>query len=130
MNMKEREDLYSRRNVIAGAGASGAALLLGQSARAAEAAKDTSAETQASIPEDLMRQHAVAGRLLIIYGLATNPQADVTPPSMKALASTAQMLRSTGDRPARAAHGGQTIDRCYPSVGGTGGGFRQPDTDA
>jgi len=105
--MRERNDVYSRRNVITGAGlAAGATLVLGQNAWAAQPQKDTSAtrtrtdtseKMEASIAEELMRQHAVANRLLLVYDTAVTPELGTDKPSGPAVTSAAQMLRSTVD---------------------------------
>jgi hemerythrin-like domain-containing protein len=109
--MSERDYIYSRRNVITGAGLVGATVILGQNAWGEQAQKqssdrqtqsrqvrtDTSAREQASLPEMLMQQHAVAHRLLLIYDASATPESGSAQVSMKALASTAQMLRSNVD---------------------------------
>jgi hemerythrin-like domain-containing protein len=109
--MRERDYIYSRRNVITGAGLVGATVMLGQNAWGEQAQKqssdkqtqdrqaqtDTSAKEEASLPEVLMQQHAVAGRLLLIYNASATPESASAQPSTKALASTAQMIRSNVD---------------------------------
>lgn len=96
--MRKGDDVYSRREMIAGAGiAAGATLALGQSAWAAQAKTDTADESQLSIPEQLMRQHAIADRLLLVYQTAVTPATGAAQPPMKVLATTAQMIRSNVD---------------------------------
>ncbi len=108
--MTERTDVYSRRNMITGAGlAAGATLVLGQSAWAAQPQKkettpprtttmpETSGRAEPSIAEELMRQHAIVSRLLLVYDTVITPELGTDKPSGPAVTSTAQMLRSNVD---------------------------------
>lgn len=103
--MFENESSYSRRRIVTGAGvAAGTALVLGQSAWAAE--NDTSATPSgrnampkdAMTPmEDLTSQHALVGRILLVYQMSASKDAGMTPPSPKVLATAAGMIRSAVD---------------------------------
>jgi hemerythrin-like domain-containing protein len=95
----ERDVMYSRRVVMTGAGVAAGAVLLGQNAwgQAEIARKERAEEMQVNAPEELMRQHAVAGRLLLIYDNAASPELGAARPSAKALVATAQMIRSNVD---------------------------------
>jgi len=88
--------------MMTGAGVAAGAVLLGQNAwgqaqSAKEEKKERAEEMEVNAPEDLMRQHAVASRLLLIYDNAANPDSNWARPSAKALVSTAQMIRSNVD---------------------------------
>jgi len=109
--MRERNDVYSRRNVITGVGLAGATLVLGQTAWAAQtqkpaAEKKSTAETrreaaaeraEGTVEEQLTRQHAVVGRILLVYATVVTPELGTSKPSGPAVASAAQMLRSNVD---------------------------------
>jgi len=95
----ERDVMYSRRLVVTGAGVAAGAALLGQNAwgQAQSETRERTAEAEVSAAEELMRQHAVAGRLLLIYDKAAGPESGSAKPSAKALVSTAEMIRSNVD---------------------------------
>jgi len=109
--MSERDYIYSRSNVITGAGLVGATVILGQNAWAEEAQRqaserqaqgrqtqrDTTMKKDAGLAETLMQQHAVADRLLLIYDASATPESASAQASTKALASAAQMLRQNVD---------------------------------
>jgi hypothetical protein len=95
----ERDVMYSRRVMMTGAGVAAGAVLLGQNAwgQAESEKRERAEEMEVNAPEDLMRQHAVASRLLLIYDNAASPESGSARPSAKALVSTAQMIRSNVD---------------------------------
>ncbi len=111
--MAEGNDVYSRRNVITRAGlATGATLVLGQTAWAAQAQKETAEKrteaatarreaaaerAEGTVAEQLMRQHAIVGRILLVYATAVTPGLGTDKPSGPAVTSAAQMLRANVD---------------------------------
>ncbi len=102
--MIENESIYSRRHVVAGAGA---ALIVGQATWAAQTGRSTQTDKNAmpmQMPkgmmtpvEDLTSQHALVDRVLLVYQMATAKEAGMTPPPAKVLATAAGMIRSMVD---------------------------------
>ena len=94
--MIENESIYSRRNVVTGAGAAaGAALVLGQTAWAAETSRALTPTGTLTPMEDLTSQHALARRVLLVYQMAANKEPGSTPMPMQSLTMAATMIRST-----------------------------------
>ena len=82
----------NRRALIAAAAAGGAFVLVSRSGSAAHAKAKAAAEDWVSPPEDLMREHGVLERLLLIYdACATAVTAGDAPPA--ALPKAAQLVR-------------------------------------
>jgi hemerythrin-like domain-containing protein len=96
----------TRRQLLAGAALSGASLLLNSCARGrkpseAPQASDEEAgkkNEEVSAVEDLMREHGVLRRLLLVYG-ETAPELSVSTPiqTMEALQKTARLFRAFGE---------------------------------
>ena len=108
--MFENESSYSRRRIVTGAGlAAGTALILGQSAWAAESDKNTAPAgrdtmRKGTMPkgtmtpmEDLTSQHALVGRILLVYQMSATKDTGMTPAPTKVLATAAGMIRSAVD---------------------------------
>ncbi len=96
--MIENTSTYSRRRVVAGAGA---AVLVGQATWAAETNQSTASTNQRMAQksvltpmEDLARQHAVARRVLMVYRLYATGQLGVPPMPVQSVALAARILRS------------------------------------
>ena len=94
--MAARNYRHSRRNVVKGAGiAAGTMLTLGPRAWAEAAPKeDAEAEGKVTPAEDLMREHAVLNRMLLIYetGLSTGPGSGSPP--LKEIGDVARLIRT------------------------------------
>jgi hemerythrin-like domain-containing protein len=108
--MIENQSIYHRRDVVAGAGAASAALILGSTVWAAEADRNQARpgtetgksmieiEKNALTPmEDLTCQHAVARRVLLVYQTGAAATAGSSQPPLQALATAAAMMRSMVD---------------------------------
>jgi len=120
--MSENQSSYRRRDLVAGVGAAGAALILSPTAWAAQKSKTalprgtppappqeqgtTPSQQLGNIPtpkaimtpmEDLASQHALASRILLVYELAMAKELGAVQPPMKAVASAANMLRFAVD---------------------------------
>jgi len=112
--MAERNSIYSRRQMVRGTGlAAGATLILGQATWAADAGQDDAQKTtttptmggvqktQLTPMEDLTCQHAVVGRVLLVYTMGAvkgmGAAAGAAQPPMQTLATAASMLRSNVD---------------------------------
>ncbi len=108
--MIENTSIYSRRHVVAGAGAAlivGQATWAAQTGRNVQAGKNAQADRNAmpmQMPkgmmtpmEDLTSQHALLRRVLLVYQTATARESGMTPPPTKVLATAAGMIRSMVD---------------------------------
>ena len=89
--MIENEFIYSRRNVVMGAGV---ALGLGQAAWAAETGQSMAQKDVLTPMEALTRQHAVARRVLMVYRLNAAGRLGVPPMPMQSVTIAATILRS------------------------------------
>jgi hemerythrin-like domain-containing protein len=91
--MAAEDHKHNRRAVIKGVGAAGALLTFGPVARAEEK-KEGEEETKVTPAEDLMREHAVLSRLLLIYetGLPAGPGARPVP--LKEIGDAARLIRT------------------------------------
>jgi hemerythrin-like domain-containing protein len=93
--MATRSHKHSRRDVVKRAGVTaGAVLALGPNTWAEEAREKTEEETPVSPPEDLMREHAVLSRLLLVYEKATPTAPGSAPPATKELAEASKLIRA------------------------------------
>lgn len=82
----------NRRGLIAAAAAGGALVLVSRSGAAERAQAETTAEDWVSPPEDLMREHGVLERLLLIYDACqTTVAAGDAPPAV--LPKAARLVR-------------------------------------
>jgi len=86
----------TRRNVLATAGLSaGCLLILGRSAHAKEEAeRNSEEETQVSAPEDLMREHDVLHRILLIYERIITTQAPPAQWPVTTLTESARLVQT------------------------------------
>jgi hypothetical protein len=87
--------VHRRRDIIKGAGVvAAAALASGASARGDGARKEDEEETKVTPTEDLMREHAVLSRLLLIYetGLPAGPGREAPP--LKEIGDAARLVRT------------------------------------
>jgi hemerythrin-like domain-containing protein len=86
---------YGRRDVIRGAGiAAGTVLALGRKAGAEAAREEKEEEAKVTPAEDLMREHAVLSRLLLVYETALPAGAGSGPPRMKEIGAAARLIRT------------------------------------
>ncbi len=81
--------------MLQGAGVSaGAMLVTGQNALGAEKKKESEQAIEVTPTEDLMREHGVLHRLLLIYEKGVAPGAGAGEPPLKELAAAAQLIRT------------------------------------
>jgi len=93
--MTERYHVYSRREIIRGAGLSaGAVLAMGQNTMGVEQKKEVAQAIEVTPAEDLMREHGVLNRMLLIYekGISSGPGA--AQPPMQEIGDTARLIRT------------------------------------
>jgi len=86
---------WSRRNVLKGLGAAaGIMVALGSDSRAERADEEGEAQAKVTPPEDLMREHAVLHRLLLIYETGLPGRPDSGPPPVKEIGDAAKLIRT------------------------------------
>jgi len=86
---------HSRRDLVKGAGvAAGTVLALGSHVWAEAAKQESKEETNVTPPEDLMREHAVLSRLLLVYEKSTPTGPGSPPPAMREIAEASKLIRA------------------------------------
>ncbi len=93
--MIEQRHVYNRREIVRGVGLSaGVALVMGQDTTGAEKKTEGEQGIEVTPAEDLMREHGVLNRMLLIYekGISSGPGS--APPPMREIGETARLIRT------------------------------------